>query len=260
MRGFLRNFVEASVLTAGVAVCVLIALHEPRLLDCARFDLAALYLTAPFCWLMPLALRQAHLAFWLALILANWTAGPFTLWGEGLIGSAPAKWILAALFDTAFLFNGVLAIWARSKDWQALKSPHALSIIAAPTVGTTIGLLFWSTQISHQIADVIKSIKEPYCLAVNGRVIKSYDDASGLQLLRNTYFIGPGAGFSFPTFAQFHAIFAVQYGKTVRYSYWSFRKEQFIPVSAPMEYLGGYACDPLTQEAIVDDSHYSIGR
>jgi hypothetical protein len=89
---FMRDaIIEASALTAIVAVCAyLIALYEPRLLVCGSIILVALYLTAPFCWLMPLALRRAHLALWLVLILAKWTEGLFTLWGDGLILDVPA--------------------------------------------------------------------------------------------------------------------------------------------------------------------------
>jgi hypothetical protein len=264
--GFMRDaIIEASVLTAIVAVCAyLIALYEPRLLVCERIILAALYLTAPFCWLMPLTLRKAHLALWLALVLAKWTEGLFTLWGDGLILDVPAtiaSRILGAVLDALFLLNGILAVRARSTDRQPLRGPHTLSLIAAPTVGTTIALLLWSAQISREIADQVQSLSHnaPYCLAVNGRVIKSFADASGLQLVRNRSFIGPGAGFSFPTMFQRYAVLAVQDNKTVRYWNWSFLGRRFMPLSSPMRGLGSYACNPLTKEAIVDDYLYRPG-
>ena len=145
-----KRLFEASVLTAGVAVCAYMsALYEPRLLGGEWIILVALYLTAPFCWLMPLTLRRAHLALWLALVLAKWTVGLFTLWGGGLILDVPATIagkIFQAVLDVLFLLNGILAVQARSPNWQPLKGPHTLSIIAAPTVGTTIALLLWSTQ------------------------------------------------------------------------------------------------------------------
>jgi len=263
---FMRDeIVEASVLTAGIAVCAYMsALYEPRLLGCEWIILVALYLTAPFCWLMPLTLRRAHLALWLALVLAKWTVGLFTLWGGGLILDVPATIagkIFQAVLDVLFLLNGILAVRACSTDWQPLKGPHTLSIIAAPTVGTTIALLLWSTQISHEIADQVQRLSHnaPYCLAVNGRVIKSFSDASGLQLVRNKNFIGPGAGFSFPVMFQHYAVLAVQDDKTVRYWNWSFRGRRFMPLSSPMRGLGSYACNPLTKEAIVDDYLYHPG-
>ena len=117
------------------------ALYEPRLLDSERIILLALYLTAPFCWLMPLTLRRAHLALWLALVLAKWTVGLFTLWGDGLIldvSATIASKMFQAVLDVLFLLSGILAVRARSTDWQPLKDPHTLSIIAAPTVGTCI--------------------------------------------------------------------------------------------------------------------------
>jgi hypothetical protein len=187
--------------------------------------------------------------------------GLFTLWGDGLILDVPAtiaEKIFMAVLDAFLLLNGILAVRARSKDWQPLKSPHTLSIIAAPTIGTTISLLLWSTQISHEIADQVQRLSHnaPYCLAVNGRVIKSFSEASGLQLVRNKKFIGPGAGFSFPTYFQRYAVLAVQDDKTVRYWNWSFREGRFMPLSSPMRDLGGYTCNPLTKEAIVDDYLY----
>lgn len=257
--------IEASVLTAIVAVCAyLIALYEPRLLVCEWIILVAVYLTAPFCWLMPLTLRTAHLALWLALVLAKWTVGLFTLWGDGLILDVPATIagrILEAVLDALFLLNGILAVRVRSTDWQPLIGPHALSIIAAPTVGTTIAMLLWSAQISHEIADQVQSLSHnaSYCLAVNGRVVKSFADASGLQLVRNKNFIGPGAGFSFPTMFQHYAVLAVQDDNTVRYWNWSFLGRRFMPLSSPMQGLGSYACNPLTKEAIVDDYLYRPG-
>src|SRR5215467_1681443 len=110
---FMREeIIEASVLTAGVAVCAYMsALYEPRLLGGEWIILVALYLTAPLCWLMPLTLRRAHLALWLALVLAKWTAGIFTLWGDGLILDVPATIagrILVAVLDAVFLLNGIL--------------------------------------------------------------------------------------------------------------------------------------------------------
>jgi hypothetical protein len=257
---FMRDeIIEASVLTAVMAICAyMIALYEPRLLGCNALILVALYLTAPFCWLMPLTLRKAHLGLLLALVLARWTIGLFTVWGDGLILDVPAiiaGHILQAVLDALFLLNGILAVRARSASWQPLKSPHTLSITVAPTVGTMISLLLWSTQISHEIADQVQTLSHnaPNCLAVNGRVIKSFTDASGLQLVRNKNFIGPGAGFSFPTLFQHYAVLAVQDDKTVRYWNWSFRGRRFMPLSSPMRGLGSYACNPLTKEAMVDD-------
>ena len=61
---------------------------------------------------MPLKLRKAHLALWLALVLANWTVGVFTLWGDGLILDVPAtivERIFMAVLDVIFFFNGILA-------------------------------------------------------------------------------------------------------------------------------------------------------
>jgi hypothetical protein len=157
--------------------------------------------------------------------------------------------------DALFLLNGILAVRARSTDWQPLIGPHTLSIIAAPTVGTTVALLLWSVQISHEIADQVQNLSHnaPHCLVVNGRVTKSFAEASGLQLVRNRNFIGPGAGFSSPTLFQRYAVLAVQDDKTVRYWNWSFLGRRFMPLSSPMRDLGGYACNPLTKEAIVDD-------
>jgi hypothetical protein len=113
----------------------------------------------------------------------------------------------------------------------------------------------WSTQISREIANQVQSLSHdaPYCLAVNGGVIKSFTEASGLRLVRNKNFIGPGAGFSFPTLFQRYAVLAVQDDKTVRYWNWSFKEGRFMPLSSPMRDLGGYACNPLTKDAIVDD-------
>jgi hypothetical protein len=256
--------IQASVLTAIVAVCAYIALYEPLLGGCGGIILAGLYFTAPFCWLMPLALRSAHLALWLALVLAGWTVGLFTLWGDGLILDVPATIagrILHAVLDLLFFLNGVLAVRARSTDRQPLVGPHAPSIIAASTLGTAIALHLWSAQISHEIADQVRSLShnEPYCLAVNGRVIESFADASGLRLVRNRNFIGPGAGFSFPTMSQHYAVLAVQDDKTARYWNWSFRGRRFMPLSSPMQGLGSYACNPLTKESIVDDYLYRPG-
>ncbi len=75
---FMRDeIIEASVLTAVVAICAyMIALCEPRLLGCNALILVALYLTAPFCWLMPLTLRKAHLALLLALSPCEVDSGP----------------------------------------------------------------------------------------------------------------------------------------------------------------------------------------
>jgi hypothetical protein len=265
-RRFMRDaIIEASVLTAIVAVCAyLIALYEPRLLICGPIILVALCLTAPLCWLMPLTLRRAHLALWIALVLAGWTNGLFTLWGDGLILNVPAttaEKIFLVVLEALFLLNGLLAVRARSTDWQSLIGPHTLSIIAAPTVGTTIALLLWSAQISREIADQVQSLSHnaPYCLAVNGRIVKSFADASGLQLIRNKHFIGPGAGFSFATMSQHYAVLAVQDDKTVRYWNWSFLGRRFIPLSSPMQGLGSYSCNPLTKEAIVDDYLYRPG-
>jgi hypothetical protein len=255
--------IEAPVLTAIMAVCAyVIALYEPRWLVYGTIILVALYLTAPFCWLMPLRLRWVHLALWLALVLAKWTEGLFTLWGDGLILDVPATMairILGAVFDVLFLLNGILAVRARSTDWQPLIGPHTLSVIAAPAVGTAIALPLWSTQISHEIADQVQSLSRnaPYCLAVNGRVIKSFADASGLQLVRNKNFIGPG-GFT-DKISQHYAVLAVLDDKTVRYWSWSFLARRFMPLSLPMQGLGSYACNPLTKEAIVDDDLYRPG-
>jgi hypothetical protein len=256
---FMRDaIVEASVVTAIVAVCAyLIALYVPKLLVWVSIILVALYLTAPFCWLMPLTLRRGHLTLLLALVLAKWTEGLFTLWGDGLILDAPvtiAGKIFQTVLDVLFLLNGISAVRARSTEWQLI-GPHTLSIIAAPTVGTTIALLLWSAQISHEITDQVQSLTHsaPYCLAVNGRVIKSLADASGLQLVRNKNFIGPGAGFSFPMMFQHYAVLAVQDDKTVRYWNWSFLGRRFMPLRSPMQGLGSYACNPLTKEAIVDE-------
>jgi hypothetical protein len=263
---FIRSaIIEAPVLTAIVAVCAcLIALYEPRLLVRGWMILLALYLTAPLCWLMPLVLRKAHLALWLALVLAKWTEGLFTLWGDGLILDVPGTIVgkaLMAILDGLLLANGILAVRARSTDWRPLTGPHTLSIVAAPTLGTTIAMLLWSAQISRDIEDQVQSLSRnaPHCLAVNGQVINSFADASGLSLVRNKYFIGPGAGFSFPTMSQHYAVLAVQDDKTVRYWNWSFLGRRFIPLSSPMEGLGSYACNPLTKEALVDDYLYRPG-
>lgn len=264
---FMRDeIVEAAVLTAVVAVCAYVsAVYTPRLLGYEWFILLApLYLTAPFCWRMSLTLRKAHLALWLAVVLAKWTVGLFTLWGDGLILDVPATIagkVIMAVVDALFLLNGVLAVRAGSGDWQWLKSPHILSVIAAPTIGTTTALLLWSTQISREIADQVQSLSRdaPYCLAVNGRVVKSFSEASGLQLVRNTNFIGPGAGFSFPTYFQRYAVLAIQEDNTVRYWNWSFRQRRFMPLVSPMRDLGGYACNPITKNAIVDDYLYRPG-
>jgi hypothetical protein len=256
---FMRDaLMEASVLTAIVALCgYLIVLYEPRLLVYGGAIHGALYLTAPFCWLMPLAVRRVHLALWLALALAMWTVGYLTLWGDGLILDVPATKagkIFHAVLDVLFLLNGILAVRARSTDWQPLINRHTLSIIAAPTIGTTIALLLWSTQISREIADQVQRLSHnaPYCLAVNGQVIKSFSDASGLQLVRNRNLIGPvTSGFDVEPVFQHYAVFAVQDDKTVRYLNWSFRGRRFVPLSSPM-----YACNPLTKEAIMDYPDY----
>lgn len=254
MKGFLYNVAEVLVLTAGVAVCgAYITMRAPSLLDYEKVLVAVLYLVSPLCWLMPLTLRKTHLTLWLTLRLASWTEGPFTLWGEGLIMFVPG-WILAAIFDAVIFLNGILAIRARSRNWRFLTSSHAVAIVVASIVGTAIALLVWSKQISREVAQQVQSLsqKAPYCLAVNARAIKSFDDASGLQLVRNTYFVGPGAGFSFPILPQFHAVLAVEDDKTVRYWYWSFRSGRFMPVKSPAGSMGGYACNPLTKEVVAD--------
>lgn len=134
------------------------------------YALLFLLLLAPFCWLMPLKWRKAHLAAWLACTVAGFTANSLTI--HIRVGSE--IWIMAVLGLLIFS-NGVLAVYVKQKQSKSIKDWFFLLSSFLPAAGVYITLCTWSGGIAERIMMEIKSVSQgrPYCIASNGKAVKN---------------------------------------------------------------------------------------
>jgi hypothetical protein len=208
-----------------------------------------LYLIAPFCWWMPLAWRKAHRLTWLSFnLIARILASQIPA-GTRDVPIDEFLFFLGLIVDCLFLISGVLAIHARQKNHLLVENWYFILLAILPAAGVYVSVMVWSSHIAGAVFTEAEKITQgrPDCIASHQRKVENLSQLSGVSLLRARYDIGPGAGFSFPTYSRFYTVLAVQIGDNEQYWNWSFKQGSFVrDANTPEIRLRVEACNPIT--------------